>query len=337
MKAIGCHIYAGGFTLGVREHFEVLAHLEDGSFGVETVEKNLGIPVYQKKDGWPSFVEDVALIYCNPPCAPWSASSVGRANTWDKDPRLSCQHECFALLVEHRPKIWMLESVRGLYNRGKSLVMDFVAQARELGYCAYFVLVDAKEHGVPQNRRRFFLVLSSVEITWHPTKSPDVTAGAVLENFEDPDEGKTEIRNTVRWHGIVDQVPKGGTMKQTFMAEFPELIGVPNCGRGSFMLRRLDPDGYAQTFTGDCKTFHPEEDRFITVGEAASLSGFPDWYRFSGPVGKRYNQIARGVLPPVAEYMADMCRRAIERAWHPATLDPREVNVYRDSIEIRNV
>jgi len=341
LRALGAHVYAGGFTLGIGEHFECGVHFEDGPFGVETSEKNLGVIVHQKP--WPveSFTQDqypIDLVYCNPPCAPWSQASSGRANSWDADPRLSCQHECFDLLRKLEPGVWMLESVRGLYNKGKSLVMEFVMEAQTMGYCAYFVLTDGPEHGLPQSRRRFFLVFSQYEISWQPTKSPSAMVGDVLGSlYKDPDPSQTAIPSHLNWGKIVDKVAPGEYVRKAFDREYPELIGHPRCGRGSFLLRRADPDAVCQTFTGDCKTLHPEEDRFLSVGEAAALSGFPKGYRFYGTTGKRYNQIARGVLPPVAEYMGDMARRAIERAWEPATLDPREVHVYRDDIEVYNV
>lgn len=337
MKAVGCHIYAGGFSLGVRKHFDIVAHFEDGKFGTETVEKNLGIPIYQKSDGWPD-LGGIHLVYCNPPCAPWSASSVGRSFAWFDDPRVSCVDDCFSLLDRLQPRVWCMESVRGLYNRGKSKVMELVMQAMERGYCAYFILCDAVEHGVPQKRRRFFLVLSQYEIKWSPTDKKPCTSGQVLGKLtRDPDTRRTTWNGKCRWHHIVNKVKPGETMKQTFIAEFPELVGVPKCGRGSFMLRRLDPDGPAQTFTGDVKTFHPTEDRFLTVGEAAVLCGFPRSYRFVGPTGLRYNQMARGVLPPVAEYVADMVATSIKARRKPSQMDPREVMVFRDSIQIRNV
>jgi len=334
MKALGAHIYAGGFSLGVMEHFDVVGHCEDGAFGVETAVNNLGVPIYQKSDGWPT-LDDIALIYCNPPCAPWSASSVGRANTWDRDDRLACQHDCMELFLRHQPKVFMMESVRGMYTKGKSMVMEFVMDAMNHGYATYFILCDANNHGVPQNRRRFFLVFSKVEITWQPTARLEIPSGDALAKMTTPgDTRKTEMRTGIKWQSIVDKVPQGGTMKQTFADEFPELIGVPKCGRGSFMLRRLDPNGPAQTFTGDVKTFHPDEDRFLTIQEAAVLSGFPEDYKFSGATGLGYSQIAKGVLPPVAEYMAQQIKIAIERDWHPATLDPREVTIGRDEVEV---
>src|SRR6185369_10322557 len=73
--ALGAHIYAGGFSLGVRRHFDVLCHFEEWKFGVATVEQNLKIPVHVGEPStWPinEYTGYVDFVYCNPPCAPWS-------------------------------------------------------------------------------------------------------------------------------------------------------------------------------------------------------------------------------------------------------------------------
>ena len=78
--AIGAYIFAGGFTLGVREHFEVRAHLEESKYGVATFTKNQpGIPVYFPPENWPISTlkrdhEPIHFVYGNPPCAAWSGA-----------------------------------------------------------------------------------------------------------------------------------------------------------------------------------------------------------------------------------------------------------------------
>lgn len=37
MKAIAIHVYAGGFSLGIGKHFDVVAHLENTDYGAKTV------------------------------------------------------------------------------------------------------------------------------------------------------------------------------------------------------------------------------------------------------------------------------------------------------------
>ena len=49
MKALGTYIFAGGFTLGVKKHFDVLAHFEDKpGLYKKTVKANFpDLPIYE--------------------------------------------------------------------------------------------------------------------------------------------------------------------------------------------------------------------------------------------------------------------------------------------------
>ena len=56
MKAIGSYIFAGGFTIGVKNHFDVKAHFEgDGEYGGDTFSLNYpDIPIYSGPEDWPT-------------------------------------------------------------------------------------------------------------------------------------------------------------------------------------------------------------------------------------------------------------------------------------------
>ncbi|EPS64010.1 cytosine-specific methyltransferase, partial [Genlisea aurea] len=45
---------------------------------------------------------------------------------------------------------------------------------------------------------------------------------------------------------------------------------------------------------------HPEQDRILSIRECARLQGFPDFYKFSGTIKERYQQIGNAVSVPVA-------------------------------------
>jgi len=49
---------------------------------------------------------------------------------------------------------------------------------------------------------------------------------------------------------------------------------------------------------------HPEQDRGLSVREAACLQGFPPTYRFAGGFDSRFRQIGNAVPPSVAAYLA---------------------------------
>jgi len=99
-KAVGAYIFAGLFTVGVCEHFDVLCHLEDGPFGVATARKNWpDMPIHTDPATWPTKElrrEGVTLIYCNPPCAPWSKAAPSPPWLWIGDmPGESCEPRDF--------------------------------------------------------------------------------------------------------------------------------------------------------------------------------------------------------------------------------------------------
>lgn len=50
----------------------------------------------------------------------------------------------------------------------------------------------------------------------------------------------------------------------------------------------------------------PEQDRVLTVRENARLQGFPDWYKFWGPVKERYIQVGNAVAFPVSMALGSM-------------------------------
>ena len=77
MRAVGCYIFGGGFSLGVRRKMDVICHLEgDDGYGVASVRRNQpDVPIFFGPSRWPiAELRAIApdFVYANPPCAAWS-------------------------------------------------------------------------------------------------------------------------------------------------------------------------------------------------------------------------------------------------------------------------
>lgn len=171
-QALGAYIFAGGFTLGVERHFEVLGHLEGkGGYGTRTARLNWPeLPVWVGEDQWPikalqSRSAPLDLLYGNPPCAAWSAAGHGRRHQdWRTNPVVDCSRGHQDLLAKLRPTIWCWESVPGLMTKGRALVEDLMLRANRLGYHVTVVLHDAQWLGLAQRRPRVMVVTHRVEL-----------------------------------------------------------------------------------------------------------------------------------------------------------------------------
>ena len=182
--ALGVYIFAGGFTLGVKEAgFEILAQFEDGAYGVETTRKNHpGLDVFDDQKSWPSerYEGKIGFLYGNPPCAPFSNAGISSLKKgkmhdhWKRDERTNCILRMFEVLEIARPTVWAWESVQLAFKRGRPMIDELTERAAAMGYSASYVLMNAVHLGVPQIRRRFFCVFHKVAIDWeYPIPPPE--------------------------------------------------------------------------------------------------------------------------------------------------------------------
>jgi len=107
-----------------------------------------------------------------------------------KDPRGELVNEIFRIIKQKRPRLLFLENVKGLlsHDRGKtfSVILDALD---ELDYDVQGQVLNSKNHGVPQNRERIFLV-GNLRGTPRPEVFPLRNSGEVNEGTRGKAQGE---------------------------------------------------------------------------------------------------------------------------------------------------
>ena len=327
MKALGAYIFAGGFTIGVSKHFDVEAHFDDKpGFYKKTFLANFpDIPVYEGKANWPikKYKDQIDFVYCNPPCAPWSnlgATQKG-ADAWKKDPRISCWANSFNLLKELNPNAIAIESVPRIYskNGGYPMIADLTEKAHKLGYQTTHLLIDGQFAGLNHSRKRFFFIATRYGFNIPRLNfSPAPTTGEALASFkkEYGDDPGFVFKMGENEKPYLKHCKMGESLRTTWERYNPPETwvrgGMRNGvkGRPQFMKWRLHVDKICPVIAGGFY-IHPKEDRLFGHKELSYLSGFPIDYKWEGPPSSIGSQIARGVMPPVAEYVSRIIKNSI--------------------------
>lgn len=102
------------------------------------------------------FPDDIDGIIGGPPCQSWSeAGSLRGIN----DSRGKLFYDYIRILKSKQPKFFLAENVSGmLANRHSEAVRNIIEMFKECGYNLTVSLVNAKDYGVPQERRRVFYI-----------------------------------------------------------------------------------------------------------------------------------------------------------------------------------
>ena len=300
MNIISLFSGCGGLDLGFEKAgFNVLVANEFDSTIFETYKLNHpdthlvegDIRQVAKNDIAAYITGEVDGIIGGPPCQSWSeAGSLKGIN----DNRGKLFYEYIRILDAFRPKFFLAENVRGmLANRHSEAVQNILEMFEEAGYDVSLTLVNAKDYGVAEERKRVFYI----------GFRKDLGINFIFPKGSTTDDSKKITLRDIIWDLQYTAVPSGEKNRHNSEAinNNEYFIGTYS---PIFMSRNRVKEWDEQAFTvqasGRQCQLHPQAPKMIKVGknnyrfiegkedlyrrmtirEIARIQGFPDDFKF---------------------------------------------------------
>ena len=316
MNAIDIFCGAGGLSSGLAaEGVRIVAGVDfdpacrwpfTANHNADFIEADVSkLTASELQTAWPK--NGVRLLAGCAPCQPFSTWSNGRDAM--QDAKWGLLSHFGRLMAETLPELVTMENVPGLARH--QVFQDFISLLKYTGYHIWYGVVFCPDYGIPQQRRRLVLLasrLGPIELI-PPTHTPKLYRTVRQAIGRLPPVAAGEAHPS-------DPLHRAAAMNPTNMArirasrpggtwnDWPESLRAA-CHRrksgekSAAVYGRMTWDDPAPTMTTLCYGFgngrfgHPEQDRALTLREAALLQTFPKNYRFIEP-GKELNMRAIG-------------------------------------------
>ena len=323
-KAIDLFCGAGGLTVGLKKAgFKVIAGVEISEPAVETYSMN-----HRKHKLYNEDIRELSpemilsdlglkkgeldLLAGCPPCQGFSTHRTRNRSASVDDFRNDLVFEFVRFVKAMLPKTIMMENVPGLAKDTR--MSQVVEELIKLGYIfddSTITVRDAADYGVPQRRKRMIMLASRFGLIEPPKKSlkkrtvRDAISAIKKVGYSGDLLHDIPVVRSEKVKKIISLVPKNGGSRSEIPKKYwlPCHLKRPNSYQDVY--GRMAWDNVAPTITGGChqpskgRYIHPEEDRGITLREAALLQTFPVNYKFSMAKGKDGVALMIGnALPP---------------------------------------
>jgi len=326
----GCGGMSLGFAAMAKANgaFRLIGGVDVNEASLRTYTHNFGVPACRidvrtlanSKDALKCFLESLPQFNAELPtvlvgCAPCQGFTAHRKKNWDQPDIRNGLVEAFTdVAVSMQPNSVVMENVpellSGRYWKHFEYFRDRLVNS---GYIVKQAIHSAAEHGAPQERFRALVIAMKSDFSMPKARLkpkdfrtvrdaisdlPRVSAGK-QSPADDMHRSASHRASTIE---VIKAIPKNGGNR-------PKGVG-PKCLQDfkgfADVYGRLAWDKPAITITHYARNpasgrfVHPEQNRGLTMREAARLQSFPDGFEFLGGFDDIFRQIGEAVPPTLS-------------------------------------
>lgn len=274
------------------------------------------------------------IVIGGAPCQPFSKAGYWVGNNTRRginDPRAALVDEYLRVVIDLQPNGFVFENVESLLHpTNKVIVKNFLEIISASGYKYKVVRANSLDYGVPQKRKRLFIIGTKGEFkTEQPLKThclkeecektgllPYTTVGEAIAGYEDDKYFEPyEVTKNGTYYKDLCEVPPGMNYKAlTAWAGYENPKFIADKRFWSFLLK-LSPDIHSWTITAQpgpwVGPFH-WDNRRLRVPEIAAIQSFPKDYTFYGSRRSIQKQIGNAVPPLMGKAMIEFLKESLK-------------------------
>ena len=318
-RAVDLFAGIGGIRLGFEQAFKekikfVYAN-EIDPYACQTYQENFGEnPLGDITKVNPKEIPDFNILLAGFPCQAFSIAGEKRGFN---DIRGTLFFNLAEILKVKQPDAFLLENVKHLkyHDKGRTFQVIKDVLTIDLKYNIHTKILNAKDFGVPQNRKRIFIIGFKDNLAFEfpkslntPVKIEDILEKKVKSSFY----LSHEYLSGLKKHRARHEEKGNG-----FGYEVKPRNGIANaivCGgmgkERNLIYDKILPNHWREE--GDDIQLRNEEGvRKMTPREWARLQGYPDSFKFPVSMTKAYRQLGNSVAVPVIKSIAAEMKKSL--------------------------
>ena len=313
MKFIDLFSGIGGFRLALEKYGNKCVFSADfNKYACDTYSKNfndyplIDIQKYPEKK-----IPNHDILCAGFPCQPFSIG--GKRKGFD-DVRGTLFFDIVRILKEKKPKIFILENVRGLVNHdnGKTFKKiinilsnkvnnEHVKSSREnLGYNVFWKILNSKDYNIPQNRERVFIIGfkdQNVNFEFPKKKLLKKSLNDLIEEKSQKFKNISDLSKSYVFKHLKNHKKYNKIKNLDYL-----VANEVRKSRCNFRFDNISPCLTTKMGTGGNNVpYLVNQNRFFSLEECLSLQGFPKNYKLTDNYSEALKQIGNSVTVPVIE------------------------------------
>ena len=262
-------------------------------------------------------IPDFDILTAGFPCQPFSYA--GKQEGFNDQTRGTLFFDILRIIKAKRPKMFLLENVKGLKSHNHGETMDIILSAlKSIDYDIHWTILDSNKFGVPQKRERWYCVGfdKKIDFKFPIQTNPNTVLKDIIDiNAQHPELEITDSeKKRIQHHFSSNEI----------RVQHDNSMYAPHTKKGRHgVFSFLKPDKTLRFHIGDVSKTQIQEayycslesvapaiiasrepklwdiSRRLSVDECRKLQGFPDTFTFNVSNGQAKKQLGNSVAVPV--------------------------------------